>query len=429
MKRLLMLVLTLCLVTGGMATAEDGSDALRILDGWRVNHFQEMYPDHNVQEIKVVYDDDGFGNKAELLMSGDWDVAYFHETEYDLAKLAEAVPLLDLSTEAVYAQKLSQIYPNVQEAVTKNDQMLALPVWLDAAVMQMEYVGTVITRNGEMIDLGEQLGIAADEIPTTFSELCDLGVKYMALPRETRKGTSFNAFITEQASNDSKHFYLDYLVELYASEVVGENGVVNFDTPLFRTSLEDLDRLHTALKSDPKRTYGEKRTLYSVVTDASTGFLQDDILHLRVADGEQIPARLGVLVINANTKHKAEALDYLEFLSSEFMMQFGPVIYEVFDYDAAVRQTYDLTIEAQQTQEEEQSVIDELIRMRDAGDTSRFYSLELIDAYRQNIAPNLTFHVIPRPYTYNMTKDYAYGKVTADELVEKLNAAYQDAMK
>lgn len=264
-------------------------------------------------------------------------------------------------------------------------------------------------------------------MPSTFAAFATFAQKYIALPRETRAGTNFDASITDLASSGSKRNYLEYLISIYAADLESEGLPINFDTPAFRAALEDIERMHAAFKSDTKKTYGEGKTLYSVTNTASRGFLQDDIYVIHVTDSDKIPAKLGVLVVNANTAHKAEALDYLALAMQKPMRHYGAELYDVYDYDAALIQSYNENIEEQKRQNGDQSVIDGLIKLRDADDPTYFIERELIDSYRVKVAPCLSFSALPDYINgiSELTGAYAEGKILEDKLVESLNTLYQ----
>ena len=72
--------------------------------------------------------------------------------------------------------------------------------------------------------------------------------------------------------------------------------------------------------------------------------------------------------MNARTGKAGEAADYIRAAMARSAPEFAPALYEEYDYVALLRASLDRDIEAQKEQNEAQSVIDELIRLRDAGE-------------------------------------------------------------
>lgn len=427
MKRLLIIALTLCLLAGNVAMAENETDIFTTFYGLNTLEYRQLYPDRAVHDVDIPTDRNGYVGFEELLMGGDWDIAYVYATDYDLARLAEAVPLLDLSAQEGYQERFDKMYPKVQEAVTVDGQMVALPVWLNAAVMQIQIVHTTFDKKRNEIDLRAQLGITDADLPATFSELADFAVDYMALPRETRQGTCFNTEIGDLTSNTSTRYYADYLIDLYAHEVYDGSTPLNFDTPMFRQGLDDIDRIVKALKSDPKKTFRDDGSMCFV--QSGSGSLEHGYINLHLGDTQKISAALGVVVINANTQHLAEALDYLEICYTTSMLDVGTSVYGGMTYDEMLDIILASALEFVPFYGGDDDRMGEVQKAMETREYPGMTSPKAAQVFGEQVAPYLSFEALPKVDPYKPVKDYANGNLNKDEFIAKLNALYADAMK
>jgi len=70
----------------------------------------------------------------------------------------------------------------------------------------------------------EALGFTADDQPRTFAQLCALGQRYMQLPKDARKGTTF---ITLEGNQTA--YVLALLLNLYESQYLATGEFKSFD--------------------------------------------------------------------------------------------------------------------------------------------------------------------------------------------------------
>jgi len=236
--------------------------------------------------------------------------------------------------------------------VTDGDRVLAVPAFLTGSVMQLAMQATSRTKDG-VLDLLTPLGLTTADAPRTFDELCAMAERYMALPAQTRKGRAFHL---DAAAGNPRAYFLAYLIDLYTAQYCDADGNISYDTPTFRQALESLEAMAAALQTEPKISYGQGGTIYSLFSDASSTLLSDfsDLLYLRVGDNTAIPAKMGMLIVNANTARKAEALDFVAYSAEKHEAQSGPALLEKMDYDALARRSYDENIQAQIYQKEDQ---------------------------------------------------------------------------
>lgn len=402
MKKLIAFLLAAAL----LCTAASAAEPLRVIDGWNIgDEYLERYPERAMDELEIVYDNMGDSNQNKLLFSGEWDVAVIETIRTDLASLCEAIPLLDLTT--VDAQRADAMFPAIKEALTIDGALRGLPLLVFGCTM------TLKLANEETLT---GLGMNAVKQPETFAELAALAEDYMALPRETRRGTAFNVFVRDNWTA----YYLNYLIDCYQAQCVNGEGGIDFDTPVFRENLAQIERLNTALCIDRKTNPDANGTLKSVVDDYGNGVMNTScsVLHVREED-EAIPATMFAVIVNANSPRIDEALDFVHIALET--AEETEMLYESFDYDARLHSVYDELIDAQIEQQEAQEVIDRLAAQRDAGDPVQYYSREEIQEYAENIAPKLLFPCYRRIYAVDAIANYTSGKLDADGLIQELN--------
>ncbi len=413
-KRGLCIALCLCLLTGALpALAQDGG-ALRVLnDGWFVSEdYLAQYPDRSLELIPAEYLDNGIDtNLRELIFTTDWDVARITTDELTLRELDEAGLLMDL-TELFGEEKL---YPAVREAVTVDGRIMGVPTmgWYMGARYRMQWL------DGDPYGLGEKLGLTEADEPHTYAELYALAQKYFALDAETRRGTLFfDGMLNGQAGV----LLLSSFIQQYAGEFADAEGNVDYDTDAFRDGVRQIKELTALLGDNLKPLYNEgSTTLYMLVSDAANHPLGNETL-FSVGTERKVPMRLEVWVMNARTGKADEAADYIRAAMARSAPEFAPALYEEYDYVALLRASLDRDIEAQKEQNEAQSVIDELIRLRDAGEAEgRYYSREQLERYRTEVAPYLIFPSCGYVDGWTPANSYMKGKLDMDGLIAKLN--------
>ena len=185
-----------------------------------------------------------------------------------------------------------------------------------------------------------------------------------------------------------------------------------------------------ALKKDKKissqRGDGSKGE-YGLVADAGAHFIGSGRVLRLNEDDSRIVGRMDVIIINANTGLIAEAVDYCELVLAMFYDEFVPLIYETNDREALVRHMREQNL----ARAMESGLWEEIklaqAEMRRTNDEDYYYSEEQIAKYRENVAPYLVFPTIPSIDANAYAKEYAYGRLDADGLIEKLNAAVMEA--
>jgi hypothetical protein len=264
----------------------------------------------------------------------------------------------------------------------------------------------------------EALGFSADDQPRTFAQLCALGQCYMQRSKDARRGTTF---ITLEGNQTA--YVLELLLNLYESQYLATGEATSFDTEVFRTALAQLDALSAVLAADPKNTYDDDGLCFPLLNDCSQ-MIPSDGVFLQLGDHPAIPARMDLVIVNPNSPRTQEAVEYILFSDAQDACYHAPALYQTIDYDALVRQSYDQDIAAQIEQGEDQSVINTLIALRDAGDTSYYsYSETEIEQYGTEVAPNLIFPPMRYIDTQSAARQYLLGKLDADGFIAALDKA------
>lgn len=415
-RRALSLLLTLCLL-GALSGASAQDDALRVLDGWRaMEAYQAQYPDRPIEAIEH-FDDQGRSVVERVLLSGEWDAACVDTDQVSLRELDRLGLLYDLGQVEAAAAQAENLYPSIRAGCSVEGKLAALPAgFLNMRAYQFRLLGTDFRgeADAEGAALRDRLGFTEADQPATFAEVCALGLRYMALDRETRKGTLF--LFSDTAPQGFA--LLNYMILAYETEMTDENGHIDFDTPAFRAALEAAEPLLQAFAADPKRTYASDGSLNVVLCD---DLLQGYGAYPRVTEGDSIPVFMTVVVVNPNSKRLSQAIDYALTASGCGDSALPLYLYQNADYDALLRQSYDRDIAAQIEQGEAPSVIEELEARKAAGDDRYFTPRRSIERYAADIAPRLTFSRWQSIATDSPIFDYLKGKTDAEGFIKTLN--------
>ncbi len=411
-KRMMCLCLCLCAMMHALpALAED--DALHVLnDRWfAVEAYQAQYPDRPVEVTNPEYDDNGIDTNLEtLLRTTDWDVACIDTDDFSLQQLDEAGLLEDITGD--FGEEA--FYPAVRNAVTVSGRMLGVPTqaWCLGTAYTMYWLGE------DTYGLSQRLGLTAGDEPHNYGELYALAEKYFSLDPEQRRGTYFlyNALEGNEAS-----FLLSGFISQYAAEFADAEGHVDYDTDVFRDGVAQIEALAALLREHAKPLYEPGSTsLHMLVGDASNHPL-GNTTPFYLGETPNVPMKLEVWVVRAGTDKRDAALDLIRATMAEGAPHFAPALYEDFDYDALRRASYDALIAGQIQQGEEQSVIDRLVSLRDAGDDSQYYSSEEIARYREHVAPYLTFPRCGRVASWSLATRYLDGALDLEGLIAALS--------
>lgn len=419
MKRMLSAALALCLMLCAMGSVRAEETPLRVLDAWwAADAYREAYPDRTLEVIDPAWDEDGNSCVPELLRSGEWDAMCVETTDVTLAELDREGLVLDLGGVPEAEKVAERLYPAIRAGVSVDGRLVALPAgYLGTRATGYRLLGTDSDgrEDAEEMKLRSQLGFTAEDQPATFAEVCALGLRYMALSREAREGTIF--LFSDAAPQGFSLLY--NLITTYQAEATDASGALDFDTPAFRAALEDAAPLLAAFAADPKRTYAADGSLHVVLSD--TVGIGTWGSFPRVTEGESVNAFMTVVIVNPNSKHLTEAVDYALIASAQGDSTLPLLLYQDADYDALLRAGYDRDIAAQIAEGEDQSVIDELKACQAAGDDKYFTPRAAITRYAEEIAPKLVFGRW-RPISMDdAIEQYLAGKLDANGFIAALN--------
>ncbi len=420
----------------GLLAGTASAEGLRVYDGYFSDDtYKQTYPDRELVQFHSDYDDAGRCDIQERLLQDPtgWDVAVIGTEQCDVAVLDQAGLLMDLSGDSFTSQEVGRMYAPIQGAVTREGRLLGMPTLLFGLVMETQ-MGRIVfnSRTKEYVDIAEKLGFTEADYPSTFDELCLLAQRYMDLSKAERKGTVFHI---DAAASNAKNYFLYYLISIYTAEYCDETGHVEYDTPEFRGSLESLEAMAKALKSQPTVTYGEGASVYGLVSDGGTSLLsRSPSQHLHIGNSTAIPARLYMVVVNSNTPRKNEALDYITCAVAAKDSDRDVKLLDGVDYETLALALYDdliadayIELETRyQKGDKNHDIMQEsiagMLQDRESGDYIHFYPKEAVENYVQNVVPHLTFPRVPQMDMYAIAKEYVRGKLDADGLIAKLNA-------
>ena len=383
--------------------------------------YMAVFPDRSAADIRLEY---GEWYPYIANPENEWDLGFFSLEDGSLEELIRAGRVLDLSGSQTIMAQVEKLYPKVQEALGLDGRIYAVP-----HVMFPAYNGLMAINP----DKWQQLGWSFDKAPRTFAELCALAEEYMAIDRQTCRGTRFLGDGDTAAA--SRRLLLQELVNLAYGEAMAKGDASAIDTPAFREALTQIQAAYKALSK--KQAAPDKNGMsYGLIWDGGQSNLdyRDDIrLRLRLGDAPVFPQRLGVCVINADSPRKEAAIQYMEWLAQNTAAQFLPELNaQVSAQEIAKRALEDdllhYSLESRVRagiSEEDKAHIEKLKGMLAAGSYEAYYGPdeEILARYRKEVAPNLTIMTRKFPVTYDIQKDYLNGKLDADAFIKALAEA------
>ena len=416
-----LLILVLGLQALPIVSAMGESVTLRVVDVGRMPDWlapavlKGQPPTYQTEEIDSGWDDIGNKLTESWLLShpNDWDIARINTDDCNLAALCEAGLLMDLSQEASLAGEFAAMYPKVLDALSYEGGIYGIPISIYGSASQL--------MRGQA-EAWEQLGFSEADRPRTFAEVCDLAVRYAAIPNLDRKGTVFN-YNESQVHTE----LLFYFIDLYSAKFSDENGNITYDTEMFRKGIADALAATNALKVDSKLRPLKDGGFFEMISVASSTIFSPDTsyFHVQIEDENIIPAEMSMVVINSGTAHLPEVMHFAKAYQQEDAPYFAKSL-KVLDDDtllALFHQSFDETIAAQIHQKENQSVIDKLEAQRALEDVESMYPRAMLDHYAQNTAPYLTFPKRPYADLNSILPKVSFGKASVEDLISVLQGA------
>ena len=283
---------------------------------------------------------------------------------------------VDLRQSKALSQAHRQLYPAFADAMLNDMQeIVAWPV--TSNVMLREHDHYII----------EQYHIS---VPDNWDEALDL-VKEL----EEQDFFADNDYVPFDMWQYNQQEMLAYLEQEYLLGIYTAGGKLTFDTPVFRRLAERILREVPIVNPYPRRGEGESMLFMS----ASSNILNENFIAPLKVDPdapEKINAALRVFVINPYSKHKEEALQYLEFLAGKRTLEdYG--LYQSMDQPILNESTYkqweaaqaelanmrDMTVADEQRQDAEYRIaqLEETIRYLE--ESMYMVSQKAIDNYQQ----------------------------------------------
>ena len=390
-----------------------------------VGHWSEhekytaAHPERSAQNIALEYGEwyDFIANPENV-----WDVGFFFLEDGSLDALIKAGRILDLSNNDTIMAKVNDLYPKVQEALTRDGKTYAVP----HAVFGGHNGLAAIDE-----DTWKELGWDFSKAPKTFAELTALAEEYMALPPETRRGTRFLG--EGETTAATRRTLLRELVNTAYAEAMAKGDPGAIDTKALREGLAQIEAAGSVLggKQASRDAKGNMRVLIFEgwpYVDAH-GRRQ---LNLRLGDAPAFTQRLGVCVINADAPNKEAAIRYVEWLVGNTNAQFLPMLSAVMTAPEIARMSVEQNILDYSMSSliqagisrEDLAQVEKLKGMLASGDVSKYGPEEAgLARFRREVAPYMTIMTSPYPVTYDIQEDYLDGKLDADAFIKALQEA------
>ena len=297
------LCLTLCLTLFALP-AQAQETTLTILEGGRPlweDEFKRAHPGVRVKHVSVPAQGDAF--KALLMTNEEYDV-------YELAigpvyaALRDKGYLLPLTGATQAARFADAAFPYLRDALSQSGNVYAVVCPAEEDESQSVYLDAWSRDDQGWAE--ENLG----EVPTTWARLLDMMIDWA-------KNREDSAYRLCDAPMEGEGFYVT-LFQSYVSQYERADAPITFDTPAFReamTLLKQYAQLAQPLDTRP--------ALLSPFGGALTGARENGMVGMAPPTFEAgqtpvIQADFRVYVVNARTKHPAEALAYVETAARQY---------------------------------------------------------------------------------------------------------------
>ncbi len=271
--------------------------------------FAKKNPDVSVKFGEDMYFEDYLA-LSQAMMTGDatYDVYSIDLSEIDIQSLIKKGYCMDLSSSPLITSEISKMYPFLQNTLMRDGKIYAVPVSMRSSGFGIEP------------ESWEETGLTS-RLPKNFPELIDFmnwwaDEGYVQYPDiqliDSDHGWDIGKIMTRLA------------LDLYMQQSQARNDVLSFDTPLFRKTMEALERLkveelNDLVFSNADDAMSAPCLFVSGIDGLSVGggnprLRHKEPLSLPLAEGEavSIPVYVRVLFINPNTKNLDIALEYLE---------------------------------------------------------------------------------------------------------------------
>lgn len=286
--KITLLSLLLCLPLG-MAQAES-----LYISGFYGGHMIQEYQQEN-PEVEVTVGYEYFDSVEELV-----NAMLFQETSFDIMTLWTGNQDIDmlmekgycpaLETSDIIAEKIGQMYDTIQDAVTMDGHLYAVPlqVWC-----------TELAYDPQLL---EEMGL---DVPSSFADMAEIINGWENYPPEISED-----YLPVQYIEDYPSWFLMRATEHYIDTLSARGEQLSFDTPVYRELMALQSTITDALNDNPGWEDLPAPFVSGVDITSSPG------LHLVPIemDGEIIyRGQMIVAIINPYSEHKEEAVAFLEW--------------------------------------------------------------------------------------------------------------------
>ena len=262
--------------------------------------FQRIYPQVALRQPVTFFENTD--SLVQLLLTRDdtYDLFFLNTRYMDPAPLFQKGYFVDLGQSGLLAEKMSQLYPSVSAALTRDGQICAAPVTLEL------FAPSVFPHV-----LEDKLPGTA--LPATFSDMHHLVRAWYGLGLDDTEHSLVALY-------QPRSWLLDTLLRQYINWYQHEGLPLSFDTPLFRQILQDYEATLAHITTGRRGDDETQALLYPAVTDLlAQGFwasLQPFSLTPEALDPAPLKASLTICLINPFSKNIPLALSYVESLSA-----------------------------------------------------------------------------------------------------------------
>ena len=301
MKRWLILLLSLAMALGMAHADEIHLEGVGLQDS-AVRLFQEAHPEVTIHPSPHT----AYFSTTQLvgqLISGEfaYDVFTMESDSFDIGRLIEKGYCAELPATGRIGQELSRMYGSIFDQVSRNGKIYAVPCALSMRYLMYDPAGW------------EAAGFTEADVPTSFPELLDFLERWVErIAEEPEDNISVSNMFDETRYHEGSYvlYLTDLLMDHYMMQMSFAGEPLRFQTPLFRDLLERCRKIGMDLYRYEPIHKGEMQLLmeYQGMRDL------DKLVPLRLTEDQPvlIHAGLRVHMLNAASKQKELAIDYLE---------------------------------------------------------------------------------------------------------------------
>ncbi len=239
----------------------------------------------------------------------------------DYGALYDRGYLAELTSDSL-SSLVAEMYPDIQTAVTKDGQLLALPVEM--------YTGNSMSYNPKAL---EKLGLAEDDMPKTWVGLFQFLQKLPELAGDTGV-QAFDSYMTQSDARLNLFYSMLSAYMLYIKKTDGAE--MAFDTAILNEALDEFEKIDFAALGLPEEyddnsySYDEdsrSKILFQNYADISPSSYRDEYampMLLSFEDGAQpmIEVYLTVAFVNPYSPNRDLAIEYLEDAAADLNATF-----------------------------------------------------------------------------------------------------------